>query len=220
LTASEHVALLPRWDERAILVLNGASTMGKSYLAKLVHTEVGAHIVTIDAVYTNAVYAAGMTQSPTQNAPETTAARRHARDRRWPSSEAKEAFFAAYQHQIQAALVAARDQHVPIVLEGGTLRHDAEADIVVRCAREVHGDAARVVRVTVAVPYLRWLENRVERALRSKNPVRLDALSEQRYELELRRSQPPARGDVQDLSIASVDDLRRVLVDLRDRVAA
>lgn len=209
--------------EATILLLSGASTMGKSHLTKtLLGPEFGAVSLQIDDMYTRAVTEANMlnAEKHAEKKEQQREARRHARDRKWASDAAKTTFFASYERHIRIAFEKARKTRSPVVLEGGSLRKDDEIAIVTRCADDIFGNTARIVRVTVQVPYRRWLQNRISRmsdAGVETAPIR--KLTETAYKGEARRAIPDPHPRLADHVAQSAKDLRALMKSL-DRSAA
>lgn len=203
-----------RWDG-VVVLLSGASTMGKSYFAKtLLGPEYGACFLRLDRIYTKAVTEAGMLNAAKFNEvkDQQREARRLARDREWPRPAAKDAFFKAYERRVRAMFEKAKDEKAPLVLEGGSLTKDDEIAVVVRCADGVFGKAARIARVTVQVPYERWLQNRVARMAKTKlETARVRALTEDTYKREAANAVPPPHARIDDHIVGSPDDLRRLM---------
>jgi transcriptional regulator with XRE-family HTH domain len=141
--------------------------------------------------------------------------RRFARDRRWPSAEIEHAFFKAFENEISELLRNARNDGVPVVLEGGTLRRRDEAEIALRAAASVFEGRARLVRLSVRVPYEQWLRNRVNRMHRSKvETVKLQKLSPEAYEREVKQAEPEPDDRIAEFSAGSVDDVRALMTKL------
>jgi len=209
------------WDA-TILLLCGASTMGKShFVSAIFKPQYSAVCLRIDDVYTRAVTRAKMLKSSkaeTKHAQQRDA-RRYARDRKWPSPQIKDAFFASYEAQVRKALQQARDARVPMVLEGGTLMKEDEVAIVAKCADDIFGKQARLVRVAVRVPYKRWLQNRVmrmEAAGLEDAPLR--KLTNQAYRAEVKRAIPKPHDRLTDHVVKSPDEMRTLMSKL-DRLA-
>ena len=212
--------------EGTVLLLSGGSHMGKSFFAKTVlATEYNAVYRQIDNVYTAAVNDARMVgpsgseelaDEEKRNAERD--ARRRARDRNWPSDTVKADFFASYKKQIRQACREAFAKKAPMVLEGGSLRNKEEVEIAARYAREIYGADARVIRITVEVPYDRWLQNRVNRMLRSGvKTTQLSKLSLETYTAEAKAATPKPNREVVDHKVHDVDEVRRLMSDLDRR---
>jgi len=208
------------------LLLSGGSHMGKSFFAKTVlSSEYGAVYRQVDNIYTAAVNdakmvlaGAGVSDDDKRNSERD--ARRRARDRSWPSDEAKSNFFASFKKQIRKVCREGYRNKAAIVIEGGTLRKKEEVEIVARCAREVHGPDARLIRITVEAPYERWLQNRVHRMLKSGvETTALKKLSLETYTTEAKAATPKPHRDVIDRKVHNVDEVHRLMAEL-DRARA
>lgn len=196
--------------------------MGKSYVAKAVLSPIyGAVYRKIDEIYSTAVTEAGMVTSGTDANPAggrrmtVKDARRYARDRKWPSPEARVAFFRSFERQVREALAEGLARRALVVLEGGSLRHEDETEAVVRCVREVCGPMSRIVRATVVVPYPRWLQNRVNRMVTSKvETAKVGSLSLEAYEREVKQAQPKPSRLVPDRTLGSTEDIIAMMTEL------
>lgn len=191
--------------------------MGKSHISKTVlKAEYGVMYHQIDNFYTHAVIASGMAGDGPATAPDVVAARRRARDRRWPDDTTKDAFFAAYRQQVADAVREATDRGVVVVFEGGTLRHVAEAEVVVAEARNILGEGVRVVRATVIVSYSRWLVNRIQRmANAGREQIPVSVLTQDAYKRVIKaarvRDLTPC---VEDFRVTSPAAVRQLMADL------
>lgn len=202
------------------MLLSGASHMGKSFFSKTVlSSEYGAVYRQVDNIYTTAVNAAQMvlvgkgadaTEAEKRQAERD--ARRRARDRKWPSEEAKSNFFASFKKQIRKVCLEGYQNKAAIVIEGGSLRRKEEVEIVARCARDVYGSNARLIRITVEAPYDRWLQNRVHRMLKSGvETTALKKLSLETYATEAKAATPKPHRDVIDRKVHNVDEVHRLM---------
>lgn len=210
--------------EGTILLLSGGSHMGKSFFAKTVlSTEYGAVYRQVDNIYTIAVNDAKMVAAGADGVAASEAetrraerdARRRARDRSWPSDAVKSSFFASFKKQIRKVCREGFEQKAAIVIEGGSLRKKEEVEIVARCAREVHGPDARLIRITVEAPYERWLQNRVNRMLKSGVDLTpLKKLSLDTYTTEAKAATPKPHRDVLDRKVHNVDEVHHMMAEL------
>ena len=206
------------------MLLSGGSHMGKSFFAKTVlSSEYGAVYRQVDNIYTAAVNDAKMVLAGAKGADASDKekrnaerdARRRARDRNWPSDEAKSNFFASFKKQIRKACHEGYRNKAAIVIEGGTLRKKEEVEIVARCAREVHGPDARLIRITVEAPDDRWLQNRVHRMLKSGvETAALKKLSLETYTAEAKAATPKPHSDVIDRKVHNVDEVHHLMAEL------
>jgi chloramphenicol 3-O-phosphotransferase len=202
------------WDA-TIVLLSGASTMGKSHYARaILEPEYSAVCVRIDDLYTSAVTHANLVKSSKGQtmSEQQRNARRYARDRKWPNPEAKDTFFAFYEDELRKAMENGRNAHVAVVLEGGTLMKDDEIAVIAKCADDIFGKAARLVRITVKVPYKRWLQNRVARMVKAKMenaPIR--KLTENAYKTEVKRAIPRPNARLVDHSVQSPKEIRALM---------
>lgn len=211
-----------------ILLLSGGSHMGKSFFAKTVlSTEYGAVYRQVDNIYTIAVNDAKMVVAGADGIAASDAdirraerdARRLARDRSWPSQAVKSSFFTSFKNQIRKVCREGFRQKTAIVIEGGSLRKKEEVEIIARLAREVHGPDVRLIRITVEAPYERWLQNRVNRMLKSGVDLTpLSKLSLDTYTAEANAANPKPHRDVLDRKVQNVDDVHRMMAEL-DRAA-
>lgn len=207
-----------------VLLVSGGSTMGKSFFAKTVlSTEYGAVYRQVDNIYTAAVNDAKMVIGDIAVADVSDSAKRHAerdarrraRDRKWPNEEAKSRFFASFKKQIRKVCREGHQNNTAVVIEGGTLRKKEEVELVARCARDVHGPDARLIRVTVEVPYDRWLQNRVHRMLKSGvETTFLKKLSPDTYAAEAKAATPKPHRDVIDHKVRNLEDLHSLMAQL------
>ncbi|UGS38810.1 hypothetical protein [Capillimicrobium parvum] len=209
--------------EATTLLFCGASHMGKSWAAKNVLVpQYGAVYRQVDRMYTVAAMDAGMLPGGPTDKPAAKEARRRARNRSWPSPEAGQLFFGSFERQVRQALQEGLELHAPVVIEGGTLRWEEEAEIAARCAREVNGPDARIVRATFQMSYERWLQNRVNRMLLSRvETVPLRALSVETYKREAKDARPKPSDSlaIEDVKLRTPAALQRLMADL-DRSAA
>jgi hypothetical protein len=205
------------------LLFCGASHMGKSWAAKNVLVpDYGAIYRQVDRMYTVAAMDAGMLPGGPTDKAAAKEARRRARNRSWPDSQAEQLFFGSYERQIRQALEEGREKAAPVVVEGGTLRTPEEAEIVARCAREIHGPDARIVRAVFQMSYERWLQNRVNRMLTSRvETVPLRALSVETYKREAKQARPIVSDalSIEDRKLRTARDLQQMMSEL-DRSAA
>lgn len=207
-----------------VLLISGGSTMGKSFFAKTVlSAEYGAVYRQVDNIYTAAVNDARMVLGDTAVADGSDAAkrqserdaRRRARDRKWPDDETKSRFFASFKKQIRKVCREGYENNIAVVIEGGTLRKKEEVELVARCAREVLGPDARLIRITIEVPYDRWLQNRVQRMLKSGvETTFLKKLSPDTYAAEVRAATPKPHRDVIDQKVRTLEDLHGLMARL------
>lgn len=209
------------WDA-TVLLLSGASTMGKSHYARrILGPEYAAISVCIDDLYTQAVTEANLLQADDGRSlsERQRVARRHARDRKWASAAGKDAFFAIYEAELRKVLATARDAHSAVVLEGGSLMKEDEIALVARCADEILGRGVRLVRITIQVPYKRWLQNRVSRMDKAKvdsAPIR--KLTEKAYKAEVKRAIPKPHERLLEHTVQSPKEMRRLMAELdRDK---
>lgn len=207
-----------------VLLLNGASHMGKSFFAKTVlSSEYGTVYRQVDKIYTIAVrdadmvaFGAAASDADKRNAERN--ARRRARDRKWPTEETKALFFASFKKHVRQVCREGLDARSAIVIEGGSLRRRDEVKLIVRSARAIHGPEVRLVRITVEVPYDRWLQNRVNRMLKAGvESVALKSLSSDSYSAEATASRPNPHPDVLDCVIRNVDDVHHLMAELDQR---
>lgn len=207
-----------------VLLLSGGSHMGKSFFAKTVlSSEYGAAYRQVDNIYTTAVNDAKMVFAGAEGAAASDDhkrraerdARRRARDRNWPSDTAKSGFFASFKKQIRKVCREGFKNKAAIVIEGGSLRKKEEVEIIARCAREIHGPDARLIRITVEAPYDRWLQNRVHRMLKSGvETTSLKKLSLETYTTEAKAATPKPHRDVIDRKVHNVDEVHHLMAEL------
>lgn len=205
-----------------VLLLSGASHMGKSFFAKTVlSSEYGTVYRQVDKIYTIAVREADMVAVGTAAASHADIraaernARRRARDRKWLSEEAKSLFFASFKKHVRQVCREGFDAKCAVVIEGGSLRKKDEVKLIVASARAIHGPEVRVVRITVEVPYDRWLQNRVNRMFKAKvESVALKALSTDNYAAEASAARPDPHPDVLDCVIRNVEDVHHLMAEL------
>lgn len=210
--------------EGTVLLLSGGSHMGKSFFAKTVlSSEYGAVYRQVDNIYTAAVNDAQMVFASAERAAPSDDdkrraerdARRRARDRNWPNDTVKSNFFASFKKQIRKVCREGFKNKAAIVIEGGSLRKKEEVEIIARCAREVHGPNAHLIRITVEVPYERWLQNRVNRMLKSGvESTLLKKLSLDTYTAEAKAATPKQHRDVVDHKIHNVDEVHQLMAEL------
>jgi len=199
-----------------VLLLSGASAMGKSTLSRAVLVvEYGAVCSIIDRVYTRALLDAGVLSDDQQSTPAAKIARRQARDRRWPTSETAARFFVSYQRQIERTLEVAKRRAAPAVIEGGSLRMGDEASTVLAAARTTHQSRERVVRVTLEIPFDTWVRNRTQRLKNKGRECEPRLVSHERYVTEVRRARPEPLYGLIDRTVDSADTLRHLMAQLR-----
>lgn len=192
------------------VLLCGASCTGKSFLAeRVMATEYGAVTLVVDLVYAQAAAEAGMSDSPDPRSDGANRARRRARKRRWPNETARERFFAVFRERVKAALELARERGVTAVFEGGTLRLREEVELIQGCVREVDGEAGRVIRAFLRVPYETWLPNRIRRAARSGvEEIRVAALVPEAYARKLEDAACEPVPGIEEVTLNSYDEMR------------
>lgn len=221
MTGQAPTARKGNW-EGTILLLSGGSHMGKSFFAKTVlSTDYGAVYRQVDNIYTIAVndakmvVADGVAISEAETRRAERDARRRARDRSWPNDAVKAGFFASFKKQIRKVCREGYEQKAAIVIEGGSLRKKEEVEIIARCAREVFGPDARLVRITVEAPYERWLQNRVNRMLKSGVELTpLKKLSADTYATEAKAATPKPHRDVLDRKVHNIDEVHHIMAEL------
>jgi hypothetical protein len=209
-----------------VILITGASAMGKSHLADRFGSQRGFSHTRVDQLYTLAVRAAGMVSGPKPaGEPAMLAAeaeaRRRARDRKWPDGDTETRFFAALGRAFKSALKTAASKRAIPVLDGGTLSRRDELKLVVKYARRVHPGGADVVRLHLEAPYERWLQNRVARALEfQQSELRIASLTPETCAKMAQAAKPAPSRHVRDITVESVEEaaeLVRGLAERRDR---
>lgn len=218
-------------DDRSplVLLMCGASHMGKSYTAKQILAEFGSVVGKVDDLYTVAVREAGMVAPPdgdVEGSPRARLgkdarrrearkrekdARRRARDRQWADETSKKLFFASLERQFRDLMAATSAANRVVVLEGGSLRREDELSLILNCAAQVFGRSACIRRATVEAPYEIWLRNRVHRMLLANmETVRLTILSREAYESEVKAARPKPTKLIEDFTLGSPEEVRRL----------